>query len=142
MTVIARLKCLGTEKMANMMQQKTFQNIFNEVIKCLPSEWGIVVIYLEYGDNAYSYAFYVKVNGKYINGFDIPGSSEKQIYDSFKKIDRIILADRKASKDLLWSNMTMVVSADGTMHADYDYTDLSEGAYKYKKKWKEKYLSE
>lgn len=123
-----------------MMQKKTFQTIFNEVSKCLPEEWNKLVVYLEYGEDAYTYAFYVQINGKYVNGFDIPGASEKKIADCFKKIDMTVLKDRKASKDELWTNMTMIVGATGTMHTDFDYTDLTEGAYKYKKQWKAKYL--
>lgn len=123
-----------------MMQAKIFQNVFDEVRKCLPEKWEKAVIYLEYGNDAYSYALYVEVNGEFINVFDLPSVSDKRIFDSFKKIDKIILSERKITKDPLWSNMTMIVNADGMMHADYDYTDLAEGAYTYKKKWKKKYL--
>lgn len=123
-----------------MMQKKTFQNIFNEIIKCLPEEWERLVIYLEYGNDAYSYAFYVKADGKFINGFDLPNASENKIADCFRNIDNIILKERKASKDKPWTNMTMIVDNDGTMHTDFDYTDLTEGTYRYKKLWKQKYL--
>ena len=123
-----------------MMQKDTFQNIYNEISKFLPDKWNKIVVYLEYGDDAYSYTFYVKINGKYINGFNIPEVSKKQVYDSFEQIDRIILSDRRKEKDRLWTNMTMIISADGTIHADFDYTDLTEGAYKYRKAWKAKYL--
>ena len=37
--------------------------------------------------------------------------------------------------------MTMIVSETGQMHTDFDYTDLSEGAYRFKKDWKNKYLN-
>lgn len=123
-----------------MMQKKTFQIIFDEISKCLPEAWDKLVVYLEYGEAAYTYSFYVLMNGKYINGFDIPTASEKRIADSFRAIDKAVLKDRKASKDKLWTNMTMIVDATGSMHTDFDYTDLTEGAYKYKKQWKEKYL--
>lgn len=123
-----------------MMQRKTFQNILDEIIKCLPEEWEQLVIYLEYGNDAYSYAFYVKTDGKFINGFDLPNASEKNIADCFRNIDNIIVKERKASKDKSWTNMTMIVNNDGTMHTDFDYTDLTENTYGYKKIWKQKYL--
>lgn len=47
--------------------------------------------------------------------------------------------ERKKSKDN-WSNMTVIVEKSGKMHADLDYTDLSEGTYQFKKNWKKKYL--
>lgn len=123
-----------------MLQKKTFQIIFNEVSKCLPQNWKRVVIYIEYGEDAYSYAFYAKVNGQYINGYNLPGASEQQIAESFRTIDKAILKERNESADRLWTNMTMIVDDDGTMHTDFDYSDLSTGAYKYKKQWKAKYL--
>ncbi|MCD8020325.1 MAG: antitoxin YezG family protein [Clostridiales bacterium] len=124
-----------------MIKKKTFQIIFDQVCRCLPSEWDKLVIYLEYGAASYAYSFYIQKNGKYINGFDIPGTSEKKIADSFKKVDKAVFKDREASKDELWTNMTMIVDANGTMHSDFDYTDLTEDAYEYKKQWKDKYLS-
>ena len=46
-----------------MMDEKIFQIIFDEVAAFLPNQWSEVVIYLEHGEDSYSYAFYVKVNG-------------------------------------------------------------------------------
>lgn len=129
------------EETVNMIQKKIFQKIFDEVNKCLPAKWERVVIYLEYGEDAYSYAFYIRTSGKYVNGFDLPNASEKNITDSFENIDKIIQKERSAIKDKPWTNMTMIVNGDGMMHTDFDYTDLAEGAYKYKKAWKKKYLN-
>ena len=58
---------------------------------------------------------------------------------AFKNIDSFVSKARAKEKEP-WSNMTMVVESDGSMHTDFDYTDLSEGNYKYKKSWKAKYL--
>ena len=60
--------------------------------------------------------------------------------DTFKSIDKEVLKERKKTKSDLWSNMTMIVDNNGNMHTDFDYTDLSEGSYKYCKKWKAQYL--
>lgn len=123
-----------------MMQEKTFQIIFDELNKCLSEDWEKLVLYLEYGEAEYSYAFYVLIDGKYVNGYDLHEVSKEEIAESFRKIDKAVLEDRKESKDKLWTNMTMIVSPDGSMHTDFDYTDLTEGSYNYKKRWKEKYL--
>ena len=34
----------------------------------------------------------------------------------------------------------MIIGKDGDMHSYFDYTDISEGTYQYKKNWKKKYL--
>ena len=38
--------------------------------------------------------------------------------------------------------MTFIVDSKGKMKTDFDYTDLSEGSYEYKKAWKQKYMTE
>ena len=58
---------------------------------------------------------------------------------AFENIDKFVDQERKKGSES-WTNMTMIVTSDGNMHADFDYTDLSEGSYKYKKDWKAKYL--
>ncbi len=123
-----------------MITGKTFQLMYDEVSKVLPNQWEKLVIYLEYGEDAYSYAFYISENNKYINGYDIPNISEEKIAMCFRNIDKAVLKERNASKEDLWTNMTMIVESTGAMHTDFDYTDLSEGAYAYKKAWKKKYL--
>lgn len=115
--------------------------IFDELHKFLTLEWEKLVIYLEYGESSYAYSFYEKRKTGYVNGYDLPGVSEKAIDSSFKKIDQLILNERKKEKGELWTNMTIIVTRTGNMHVDFDYTDLSEGTYKYKLKWKEKYLT-
>ena len=66
--------------------------------------------------------------------------SEKKIDGAFRRIDKVIMKERRKEKDDLWSNMTLSISKNGDMRADFDYTDLSDGNYQYKKDWKKKYL--
>ena len=70
----------------------------------------------------------------------MPGVSERSLNDSFKKIDKLISKERCKEKENVWTNMTMTVSSNGDMHTDFDYSDLSEKAYEFKKNWKKKYL--
>ena len=123
-----------------MLNEKLYQSIFDKVSAYLPDEWERLVVYLEYGEDSYSFSFYVKQKGKYVKCYDLPGVSEDKLMNTFKLIDNEVLKERKKTRGDLWSNMTMTVSNDGSMHTDFNYTDLSEGAYKYSKKWKAQYL--
>lgn len=123
-----------------MMDDKTYQRIYDELYKYLTPDWVKLIVYLEYGEGSYSYSFYEVRKSGYINGYDIPGVFEKEIDKSFKRIDKMVLNERKRGKDELWTNMTMVVTKSGDMHTDFDYSDLTEGKYHYKKNWKKKYL--
>ena len=122
-----------------MMNDKIYQMIFNELFVFLPSEWSSVVIYLEHGEEAYSYSFYVKVGREYEKCFDLD-ISENNLFAAFARIEKEVSKER-SKLDKCWSNMTMIVDNEGNMKTAFDYTDLSSGNYKYKKEWKKKYLN-
>ena len=123
-----------------MMNDKIYQAIFDELSKYLTAEWDKLIVYLEYGNASYSFAFYIKAGDKYIKCYDIPSVSDKELAKSFSAIDKIVSKERSQEKKALWTNMTMTVTKTGQMHTDFDYTDLSEGTYQFKKNWKKKYL--
>lgn len=109
--------------------------IYDELSKYLPDLWERLVVYLEHGEYSYAYSFYVKEQGKYVKCFDIEDISEEELYKSFVTIEKEISDEGSRQKGELWSNMTMVVESNGKMKTDFDYTDLSIGNYRYKKKW-------
>jgi len=123
-----------------MINEMIYQAIFDELSKYLTVDWNKLIVYLEYGEASYSFAFYIHAGDKYIKCYDIPGISEKELAKSFSNIDKLVSKERDKEKDRLWTNMTMTVTKTGQMHTDFDYTDLSEGTYQFKKSWKKKYL--
>ncbi len=123
-----------------MMDNKIYQVIFDEISKFLPNAWENLVVYLEHGEDSYSYSFYVKVNNKYKKCFDLEYVSEDEMFKSFARIEKSVDKERKKLGSDKWSNMTMVVNSNGKMNTSFDYTDLSKGTYKYKKEWQKKYL--
>jgi hypothetical protein len=123
-----------------MINEHVYQNIFNELEMYLPKGWDRLIVYLEYGNESYSFSFYVKINGNFIKCYDLPGITDEELVRSFERIDKLVLKERSIEKEV-WSNMTMIVSSKGEMHTDFDYTDLSQGAYQYKKNWKRRYLA-
>ncbi len=123
-----------------MMNENIYQAIFDELSKYLTAEWNKIIVYLEYGSASYSFAFYIQSVDKYIKCYDIPGISDKKLAKSFSYIDKIVSKERSKGEKNLWTNMTLTVTKTGQMHIDFDYTDLSEGTYQFKKNWKKKYL--
>lgn len=122
------------------MNGNLFQGILDIITPYLPNGFEKVVGYLEYGKASYSFAFYAKVEGEYVKCYDWPGFTEDISWKVFDKIDKLVSEERKNSIDSSWTNMTIVVGKDGSFHSDYDYTDLSDCAYAYKKAWRQKYL--
>lgn len=122
------------------MNSKIYQEIYNELSKYLLSGWEELIVYLEYGNTSYTFSFYEKINGEYVKCYDFPNVSEEALSSSFEKIEKMVSKERSEEKGELWTNMTMIVSKSGDMHTDFDYTDLSEGTYKFKREWKKRYL--
>lgn len=122
-----------------MTNKTVYQSIYEELNKYIMSGWEKLVVYLEYGNASYSFSFFVKKGKEYIKCYDLPNASDEELFKSFKKIEKLVSEERSKEKDL-WSNMTLVIENSGDMNADFDYTDLNEGAYQYKKNWKKKYL--
>lgn len=125
----------------NMINEKIYQAIFDELSRYFTSDWNKLIVYLEYGNASYSFAFYIHKGDKYIKCYDIPNISEKELAKSFANIDKLISKERAKEKEKLWTNMTMTVTKAGQMHTDFDYTDLSGGTYQFKKNWRKKYLN-
>ncbi len=123
-----------------MIDEKIYQVIFDELSKYLTPEWDKLIVYLEYGQASYSFAFYIQIGRKHIKCYDIPGISEKELAESFSMIDELISKERNQENAELWTNLTIIITKAGQMHADFDYTDLSEKSYLFKKDWKKKYL--
>ena len=61
--------------------------------------------------------------------------------DAFETIDETVSQERYKLPGEKWTNMTMSVENDGSVHVDYDYSDLTETAYQYRKEWKKHYLA-
>lgn len=122
------------------MKDTMFQDVYDIVNAYAPINYNRLVIYLEYGEASYTFAFYAKVGEKYEKCYDWTGFDEKTAWEVFSRIDSIVSPIRKENGGQLWTNMTIVVEADGKFHSDFDYTDLIECAYLYKKEWKKKYL--
>lgn len=123
-----------------MMDEKVYQNIYDELSGYMKSDFSKLVVYLEYGENSYSFSFYLKKGNEYIKCYDLEGVSESDLEKTFTKIDSFVVPERAKEKHP-WSTMTMIVDKDGNMHADFDYTDLSNGTFQYKKEWKKRYLN-
>lgn len=125
-----------------MRKDKVIQKIFDTIEPLAPDGWTKLVFYAEYDQYSYSMEFYVLIDGRFVKCFDLPRVSRSDLIEAFDEIDKTLTAERKtlAGKSA-WTSMTMVVQANGKVKVDYDYTDLTEGAYAHKKAWKKKYLN-
>ena len=123
------------------MDDILFQEIFNEVEPVLPDGWQKFALYIGYALGRYSMKYYTAgADGVYTDCFK-QGISKAQLIKIFMNIDRRIEPVRNAldGKDK-WTVMTMLVTSDGHMRAEFDYMDISENMISYEREWGKKYL--
>ncbi len=128
--------------------QKNFEMIAKKLQSILPQNWEKVCLYSEIEENSYETVFYcfIKGNAQPIQCYNLVDEyeiEEDDIDDVFYEINKILKSEwiklKEKGKDV-WTNYTFILESNGKFFEEYDYSDLSEGAYDYKKTWKEKYL--
>lgn len=124
------------------MNNEIFQNIFDILQPALPEGWKKMAFFVGYTTGGYTMKYFTSDgNGVYTNCFDQKGINRAQLIRMFMSIDEIVSVERKKLDEKnKWSVMTMLVSADGNMKAEFDYADISEDVIAYERNWKEKYI--
>lgn len=118
-----------------------FQKIFNEIEPVLPNGWKKLILYVGYALGRYSIKYYTaNADGKYVDCFK-QDVSKSQLIKIFMNINKLVEPMREtADSNERWNVMTMIVTSDGQMRSEFDYTDISENMISYEQEWKNKYL--
>lgn len=122
------------------MTNDLYKEIAENLLDSLPKNWEDVKLYAQLTKSSYEFFFYVKVNGSYIQCFELEKSyliTRKQLRDTFKKLYSIVKPDFEEKK---WFAMTFSLTNEGKFNVEYEYTDYTENTLEYKKLWKSKYL--
>lgn len=103
------------------------KDIFNIVIKILPSDWGKIVLHITLGQNNQSIVFFVKdkILPKYYSFVDL---QELGIFSKFEfqKVSmQIGNLSRKYQKtyEKEWTGYTLVIFRDGKNYIDFEFED-------------------
>ena len=124
------------------MNGEMFQNVFDMIQPFLPECWEKMILYVGYTAGSYSMKYYTSdFEGNYRDCFEQQGVNRAKLIQLFMSIDKVLNAERKKldSKNR-WTVMTMIVGSDGKMKTEFDYTDISEDAIVYERKWEETYV--
>ena len=124
------------------MNNEIFQNIFDILQPILPEGWNKMVLFVGYTSGSYTMKYYTSdAKGEYTDCFSQKGVNKALLVKMFMSIDKLVSPERKKlDEKSKWSVMTMVVSDDGNMRTEFDYSDISENAIAYEQNWKEKYI--
>lgn len=122
------------------MNDILFQQVFDILQPILPNEWKKIIFYVAYFTGSYSMKYYTyDKTGKYIDCFNQKNTNRGQLLKSFMTIDTVIKNERDQLKNK-WNIMTVVITSDGKMKADFEYKDITENSIEFEEQWKKKYL--
>ena len=116
-----------------MSEKKMLQGIASILEETLPEDWSKVVFYAEYAEGAFSIEYYVAGSGKddFVKCFDQKGVSRASLMKIFMAINKFIEPERAALKpEKRWGSMTLILHSNGKFKVDYDYSDMTENAYR------------
>ena len=118
-----------------------YSKVGSTLFNVLPDRWEKAILYAQMTESSYELFYYAKVNGEFVNNFDLGkeglGIDRQEVRKCFREIYEILLPDYRENQ---WYAMTFILSKTGEFTVDYEYTDYSENSFEYKKLWKEKYL--
>ena len=122
------------------MEKDIFKEVAENLVMVLPEKWEKVCLYCHISDYTYQFSFLVKMNGNYIQCFELEkdyGISEEDVLDCFDKLYSIALPDYEEKKFMV---MTYILESSGKFVTEYDYNDCTEDPIAYKWDWEKKYL--
>ena len=115
----------------------SYQNLFDIVRPSLPEYWDKVVLYFALMPDTYETMYFVRLNNmEYLDCFHLEQDREElllrlsALYKEVKDIN---------NKEC--SVITVVIYADGEVHADFDYTRITDNYDSYFESWMKKYIS-
>jgi hypothetical protein len=118
-----------------------FQEIANILVSVLPENWTEVKLFSHVDQASYEFFFFVKIDGDYINNFDLEQKysiTRKDMRTAFRKLYENM--QESQNKDG-WKVATFIMDSKGNFKIEFDYDITPELIdYEYKQHWKIKYL--
>jgi len=122
------------------MEKDIFKEIAENLVTVLPENWEKVCLYCHMAKGLYDFFFHVKIEGKYIQCFNLEetyGITEDEVTECFDKLNTLLKPDYEEKKFMV---MTYILESSGKFVTEYDYNDCTEDSIEYKQNWKKKYL--
>ena len=113
--------------------------LFDLIQDYLPEDWEKVVYWALYTDNSYTMKYFVKVNDKYIDCFDL--YSEDILFKLFKNLNNIIQECKNKNSKENWTSLILSVDTNGKFKTDYGYENISDNSIEVENNIKSKYLN-
>lgn len=122
------------------MEKDIFKEIAENLVTVLPENWEKVCLYCHMAKGLYDFFFHVKIDGKYIQCFNLEeayGITEDEVSKCFNKLNNLLKPDYEEKKFYV---MTYILESSGKFTTEYEYNDYTKTSIAYIRDWKKKYL--
>lgn len=117
----------------------SYENLFQIIQPSLPEDWEKLIVRAFFVEVSCHIKYYIKQNnGQVCDCFSL-NYSQRQILQIIANIHQEVASVRaRLTGKNRWNALTVMISRDGSFHADFDY---SETTWNTDKEWLERYLN-
>ncbi len=120
----------------------SYQNIFDIVRPSLPENWTRIVFFFAFMPDTCEIMYFVQLNSmEYVDCFHLDQDREELVSKLSRLYKEVQYGMKEITAEKIYSVITVVIDADGNMHADFDYTDITENFDSYYKSWMNQYIN-
>ena len=117
------------------------EKIAEQLVGVLPQGWTRAVLFANLTSSSYEMFFYTKLDGTYIQCFELCKMSDLTKGDLRKAFRAIYETVKNDQKECGWSVMTFMFESSGKFSTDFVFDNISENPLQYYEKWKDRYLN-
>ena len=120
----------------------SYQNIFDIVRPSLPENWTRIVFFFAFMLDTCEIMYFVQLNSmEYVDCFHLNQDREELVSKLSRLYKEVQYGMKEITAEKIYSVITVVIDADGNMHADFDYTDITENFDSYYNSWMNQYIN-
>ena len=125
------------------MKDLSYERLFQIIYPSLPAEWRKLVVRASFQGKASVIKYYVRTgNGKYIDCFNL-GCNPNLLFSIIKDIhDEVASVRDKLEDHSRWNAVAVVIDAEGSFKADFDYSETAWTDKMSEETWSEKFLKD
>ena len=118
-----------------------FQNLYDIISPTLPDSWEKLVIHAFFDEEACDTKYYIRQKGKDFQDCFTLELNRDQLLSTLHSLYEEISAERNSSpEEDRWNGITVMIDAEGTFNAEYDYEYAPISDENSQKSWADKYL--
>lgn len=117
------------------MEAKVLQLIFDHFFQYFSKKWVRIALYCSFVDDIVNPKLFIDIGKGYIDCYQTQYKTQELLH-LFFEIEEILSHERKKLSNInRWNVFTMTIDNNGTINADYDYSNISDSFMEHQFNW-------